>query len=158
MRFGWLLNNRFVGFGLRLIIGVVLVVAGIGKAPMQTEWVDTVLSYGILPDTLALWYAAALPWLEIVIGAGLILGLFTRIFSVAAMLVVISFIVGNAAALIYGFASDDCGCFGEFIPINHVWSLVVDVLMLFGALLLFFQRRRFMALDSWLSHVFRRNR
>ena len=154
----WFLNNRFVGVGLRFIIGVVLLSAGIGKAPMQAEWVDVVISYGVLPEALAVWYALTLPWLEIVIGTGLILGLFTRIFSAAAMLVVISFIVGNSAALIYGFAAEDCGCFGEFMPLNHVWSLVVDAVLLLGSLLLFFQCRQFLALDSKMNDIFRRNR
>jgi len=154
---GLQLNNRFLGVGLRVIVGVIFLTAGIAKLPMQPEWVEVVMAYKILPLSLAKPYTSALPWLEIAIGSCLILGLFTRLFSLVSIPIIASFIAGNVIALSYSL-SEGCGCFGELITVSHKGALVIDALLLIGVLLIFFQRRHFMTLDSWVTRLIRSKR
>ena len=144
------LNNIFLDAGLRLIVGAVFIIAGIAKLPLHPEWVANIAADKILPSSLVQPFLSALPWLEIIIGACLILGLFTRLFSVISLPLIAGFIVGNAVAL-SSDSSDWCRCFGELIKINHKWALLIDALLIIGALLILFQRRRLIALDSWIT-------
>lgn len=124
---------------------------------MHPEFVEIVMAYKILPLSLANLYASALPWLEITIGSCLILGLFTRFFSIVSILVIASFIVGNTIALSYDISGECFSCFGvltELMMMDHRGALTIDALLLTGTLLIFFQRRRFMALDSRLTRLF----
>jgi len=156
------MKNILLDLGLRVIVGVTFLIAGTAKLPVQPEWVETWMAGKILPTSLTILYTSALPWIEIVIGSCLILGLFTKLFSLLSILVIASFIVGNVMALVSDLPVLDtlCGCFGVLPPMTHKWALVIDALLLVGAVLIFFQRRRFVALDSWLTHLFRviRNR
>jgi len=146
------LKNVLLDTGLRFIVGAVFLVAGISKLPLQPEWVESWTAGIILPSSLIIPYISALPYIEIVVGSCLILGLFTKLFSAISIPIIASFIVGNLMALSYDAG---CGCFGVIIEINHKWALVIDALLFIGAVVIFFRRRRFMTLDSRLSHLFK---
>ena len=149
-------KNIFLDIGLRLIVGAVFLIAGISKIPMQPEWVEAIIAFKILPLPLARAYASVLPWLEITIGACLILGLFTRVFSMVSIPIIASFVVANAWILSFGGGGECPSCFGELVTMDNKVALVIDVLLLIGALLIFFQRKHFMALDSRLRHFIRK--
>lgn len=151
------LKGLFLDIGLRFIVGIIFLIAGISKLPMHSEFAEIVMAYKILPFSLAHLYILVLPWLEITIGSCLILGLLTRPFSLVSIPVIASFIVANVIGLLHNIA--ECpGCFGELITVSHEGALVIDALLLVGVSVIFFQRRRFMALDSWLTRLFRFNR
>lgn len=147
------LKNIFVDIGLRLGIGMVFLIAGVSKLPMHLEFIDIVAAYRILPPSLAGVYASTLPWLEVTIGVCLILGLFIRVFSVVSLPITISFIVANASAIAFRLGGE-CECFGRLTTTSYEAALGIDVFLLVGALLLFFQRRHFITLDSWLIPLF----
>ena len=79
--------KQWVGLVARLIVGGILVVAGLSKFSDPAGNVRAVRAYRILPESVVPTVGHALPTIEIVIGALLILGLFTRI--PAAMLAVV---------------------------------------------------------------------
>ncbi len=151
---GMPVKNKFLDLGLRLIVGIVFLIAGIGKLPEHSEFVDVVLAYKILPFSIAVFYASVLPWLEITIGSCLILGLFTKPFSLLSIPIIVSFIFANATALSFG-TGEDCGCGGVLIVMDYKVALIIDASLLIGASLIFFQRKRFMALDSQLRRLFK---
>jgi len=146
------LSNIFLDLGLRLIVGVVFLVAGVAKLPMHLEWAEVIMADEILPSSLVNPYLAALPIVEIIIGSCLIIGLFIRFFSVISLLVIITFIIGNSIALMLD-VSEWSGFFGERVPITHQWALVIDALLIVGVSLIFSRRRRFVAMDSMLSRL-----
>lgn len=141
-------NAVLLDTGIRLGVGVVLLLAGIVKAPPSQDWVDLILAYSILPVSMSRAYAYALPWVEIIVGFCLILGIFPRFFSIISVLLVVSFIIGNVTGL---NNSLDCGCFGTFVEINHPGALAIDAVLLAGSVVVFFGRRRFLAYDYWLA-------
>lgn len=148
------MKNRSLDIGLRLIVGAVLLTAAISKLPMQEEWVENVIAYRILPVHLAKLYALALPWLELTTGLCLIIGFGTKFFCSLAILLVTSFIVANVNMLSIDH-SGACHCFYGFIKfttLNYKLALLIDVALLIGVILILFQRKHYMALDSQVAY------
>ncbi len=100
-----------VGLGARLLLGGVLIWAGASKVgkPLTSE--RAVQAYEIFPMDLAGWIGLALPFVEVVLGVLLVLGLFTRPVAIISTLLMLAFIVGISQAWARGLTID-CGCFG----------------------------------------------
>jgi len=129
------LGSPWLPLALRLILGGIFLTASIAKLSNQAEFIGAVMSYGILPDSLARLYGSVVPWVELAIGSCLVLGLFTRVATALTMPLALSFIIANAYGISRQF-SDDCGCFGALVPMSYPVSLTVDVLMLLMAVIL----------------------
>ncbi|MEV0584899.1 MauE/DoxX family redox-associated membrane protein [Nonomuraea sp. NPDC050310] len=95
----------------RLILGVVLIVAGVPKFRDQIQSVTAVKAYRILPESAATVVGHALPIVEIVVGVLLIVGLLTRVAGLIGGLLMLAFVFGIAWAWAKGLKID-CGCFG----------------------------------------------
>ena len=100
-----------VGLLARLILGVVLIVAGAIKVTSPAVSARAVQAFQILPFDLAGYVGYGLPVVEIAVGLLLVLGLFTRASAVVGGLLMLAFIVGIASAWMRGLTID-CGCFG----------------------------------------------
>ena len=100
-----------VGLVVRLFLGAVLLYAGLVKVghPLTAE--RAVQAYDIFPLGMGGLIGQALPFLEIVLGVLLLLGLFTRPVAAVAAVLMFAFIVGIAQAWARGLTID-CGCFG----------------------------------------------
>ncbi len=137
----------WVGVAARLVLGVVLLVAGLLKVGALGESVNAVMAYRILPYELVAPVGITLPFIEIVVGLLLIAGLYTRLAGLAGALLMVAFIIGIASAWARGLALD-CGCFGGGgeIPLEQAvaaypWEIARDVgLLLLGAWLVVFPR------------------
>jgi uncharacterized membrane protein YphA (DoxX/SURF4 family) len=100
-----------VGLLARLFLGIVLVYAGLTKVGRPLTSQRAVQAYEIMPMDLAGYVGLALPFLEIVLGVLLVLGLFTRPAAIASTLLMVVFIIGISQAWARGLTID-CGCFG----------------------------------------------
>ena len=100
-----------VGLVARLFLGGVLIYAGAVKVghPLTAE--RAVQAYEIFPMGLAGWIGLALPFVEIVLGVLLVIGLFTRPVALISTVLMVAFILGIAQAWARGLTID-CGCFG----------------------------------------------
>ncbi len=147
-----LVGNRWLVFASRLVLGDIFIAASISKLQYQAKFIDTVISYGILPDSLAQFYGFIIPWVELFIGCALVLGIFSRFASAISIPLVISFVVANVYGSIFSIA-DTCGCFGPLVALSRPVSLVVDLLMLLmaGQLLLYRAAAEFLGIGSLLS-------
>ncbi|MBZ5620455.1 MAG: DoxX family membrane protein [Acidobacteriia bacterium] len=139
---------------LRLALGAVFVYAawvklfgpGWSWPPKLEPWELFALainSYGILPLKGVELVARTLPWLELAIGAMLIVGRGLRISAAATSLLLLVFFGLMVRAFAQG-KEISCGCFGPGEIISW-WTLLRDGSMLAGALLLTwmaFQRQR----------------
>lgn len=100
-----------VQFGLRVFLGGLFLAAGLSKVGATMQTLAAVYSYQItLPDWVANAVAAGLPWVEILIGAGLLIGLGLRFFLPLAALVLGVFTFLTAQAW-WRELPIDCGCF-----------------------------------------------
>ena len=101
-----------VGLVARLLLGGVMLVAGLLKVAKPEVSARAVQAYQILPFDLATYVGYGLPILEVLLGALLVLGLFTRTAAAVAGVLLVAFIIGIASAWARGI-SIDCGCFGQ---------------------------------------------
>lgn len=94
-----ILRNPKLAFYLRVVLGMTLLVFGASKLPDLAGFADTVISYKVLPESLAVPFGYALPGVEVVVGLLLILGLGLKFVAPVAILIVASFIAGTAGTL-----------------------------------------------------------
>ena len=100
-----------VGLLARLALGTLFIVAGALKVGHPLTSARAVQAYDVLPFDLAGLIGHVLPFIEIVLGVLLVLGLFTRFSAAAISILLVLFIAGIAQAWARGL-SIDCGCFG----------------------------------------------
>jgi len=132
----------------RLILGVVLLVAGgikIGNLPKSAM---AVRAYELLPVSLANFLGYTLPWIEIGLGLLLIVGVTVKISGALGALTMLAFIIAIAQAWARGL-SIDCGCFGGGGAIDpedtkYLSEIIRDIgLMALGIFLYFYPKGRF---------------
>jgi uncharacterized membrane protein YphA (DoxX/SURF4 family) len=135
-----------------LILGGVLIVAGVLKIGNLQKSAMSVRAYEMLPIWLANFFGYALPWVEIGIGALLILGVAVRIMGALGALIMLGFIIAIAQAWARGL-SIDCGCFGGGGTIDpedtkYLSTILRDIgFLALGVFLYFYPKGRF-ALDK----------
>jgi uncharacterized membrane protein YphA (DoxX/SURF4 family) len=95
----------------RLLLGVVLVVAGALKLPDPAAEVRAVRAYRLLSEGLAGPVAFGLPVLEIAVGLALLAGVFVRTAAIASAVLMVVFLAAVGSAWARGLQID-CGCFG----------------------------------------------
>jgi hypothetical protein len=104
--------NKWVQLGMRLILGVVFLYAGISKLREPQAFADSIAAFRILPDALIHLVALSLPVLEILLRGMLILGYEVGVAALGCALLLTVFIVALGSALVRGLKVD-CGCFGS---------------------------------------------
>ena len=95
---------------LRLLIGGLFLWAGLSKLGSPLQTLATVYSYQVvLPDLLASLVAAALPWMEILLGTALLAGIWLPVATGWTATVLVFFSVMTAQAW-WRELPIDCGC------------------------------------------------
>ena len=137
---------------LRILLGGTFIFSSISKLPMHSEFVNLVNSYHLLPVWMGTLYGTALPWVELVIGAYLLLGILVRPSGIIAGLVSISFIIANVTSITLG--EEQCHhCFGEVLPLSVTQALIIDAIMLIIAVYVALRGSKGQALsfDNWFA-------
>jgi uncharacterized membrane protein YphA (DoxX/SURF4 family) len=132
------INLRGTQLIARFILGGVFIYASLGKIAFPREFANIVIKYRILPEKLAIYFAFLLPWVELILGIFLVIGLYVR----ESVLALASLLLVFMAAMIIGSLNgtlNSCGCFS--IKPSHPESLFLmltrDILLLFGFLILY---------------------
>jgi uncharacterized membrane protein YphA (DoxX/SURF4 family) len=114
----------------RLILGGVFIAAALPKIYDPATFAESIENYHIMPAITLNFMAITLPWIELIAGAGLIMGLWPRsnIFIINGLLVV--FMIAILSALIRKI-DINCGCFGAKSEELTIITFVRD-LLLFG--------------------------
>ena len=144
-----LVRHGYASALFRLAVGTTLIVASVGKLSSGTVFVEEVKDYHLLPDALAQVYGTALPWVEIVVGCLLIVGLITTFASGIAVLASLSLIIANAVVLVRGL-NLECGCFGDLAALHTRQAIIIDSVMMVMALLILVRRGDFLSVDLWV--------
>jgi hypothetical protein len=109
-----------------------------------------------LPLVLGQTYGTLLPWVELVTGCALILGIYIVPALVLSGLMSLSFAIANIYVLALGLNGNCSSCFGELITLSNISALIIDVLMLGTAISLLFLKNKADFLktgDFFLSRV-----
>lgn len=132
----------------RLILGIVLLVAGALKVPNLPKSAMAVRAYELLPIPIANFLGYTLPWIEIGLGLLLIVGVTVKISGALGGLTMLAFIIAIAQAWARGL-SIDCGCFGGGGAIDpedtkYLSEIIRDIgLMALGIFLYLYPNGRF---------------
>ena len=105
------LASEWLTVRVQFVLAAFFVVAGLAKIADPPGFAHEIHNYGLVPGPLVNAMALVLPWLEVITGVGLFLGIARRS---AARILGIQLIVFIAARSINLFRGKpvDCGCFG----------------------------------------------
>ncbi|UCE01362.1 MAG: DoxX family membrane protein [Candidatus Latescibacterota bacterium] len=123
---------------LRFGLGVVFIAAALPKIAAPDLFAADIHNYQMLPAWGVNAMALYLPWLELVVGICLVLGIWRRAsaFIMAALMIV--FMIALVSAAVRGL-DISCGCFEVGAEGEHgsmTWYIVRDVAFLVAALVL----------------------
>jgi uncharacterized membrane protein YphA (DoxX/SURF4 family) len=106
-----------VGTLMRVGLGAVWLISGWLKAADPEQTYLAVSAFDVLPAGAVGPVAAALPFVELALGALLLVGFGVRPAAVASFVLLVAFVAGVAQAWVRGL-SIDCGCFGGGGPVD----------------------------------------
>jgi uncharacterized membrane protein YphA (DoxX/SURF4 family) len=136
---------KWLTLAARLAVGALFVVAGALKLGDPTAFASEIANYRFLPQ-LAPWLAVALPPVEIVVGAALVVApwKWRRAAALAAMGLLVMFLVGIIHVVRAGI-NVDCGCFGGNTGPVTAWTALRDLVLLASAALVFRGTKEYVA-------------
>ncbi len=137
----------------RIVTGGVFVLSGFLNLIFPSEeFAEVIRSYQLAPESLLSPLALVIPWIEVLSGAFLVTGLFSRAaaalvaFQLAGFMTVLSIVVAA------GIDLEDCGCFAALgFKETPLQALIRDAVLLAMVLVFIFSRNRSFSLDSLLE-------
>jgi len=124
-------RSRYVVLFFRLILGGFFLLSAYGKlVDVERYSVDAVYNFGILPMAFARPFGLAMPFIELLCGSGILLGVFTCLSALGIGLMSLSFFIAKAIVLSQG-RSIDCGCFGAVIDTLASVTIFLDLPIMF---------------------------
>jgi putative oxidoreductase len=115
---------------VRIVLGALFIFAGATKAYDPGAFTTEIQRYNLVPWMVAALASIYLPWLEIILGAFLIIKKFERgtLLLIGSLLLVFTFALASATFRGLGI---DCGCFGKaFAATGTVFPLIRNVVLL----------------------------
>ena len=137
----------------RILVGVLFIISGLVKAndPLglaykMQEFFDvwaqnpglTKTMYWL--DNYALPFSVVMNTLEIIVGVGVLMGIWKRFFSMLLLLLIIFFGFLTGYAVFSGKIAT-CGCFGDCIPLTAMQSFIKDLILFALVLFIFFDTK-----------------
>ena len=123
-------------------MGAVFLWASFGKILEPGDFARSISNYHIVPFGIENIIALILPWLELLIGMGLILGIMVDGSVQISAILLIMFILMIGQAMLRGF-NIECGCGlkeGEMIGLNKILE---NIVFIGGAYIVMQRRKRF---------------
>jgi uncharacterized membrane protein YphA (DoxX/SURF4 family) len=117
---------------VRLCLGGILLAAGASKLADRAGFVQGVLDFGVLPARLGRLYGRCLPFLELGAGGLLLAGIAVPASAALAVLLLASFVVAVAVALVHGKRLA-CHCFGTVSGVQVGRYTLARSMVLLGA-------------------------
>ena len=134
----------------RIIVGILFIFSGLVKAndphglsyKMQEffeVWANTSSLTSVMHwlSDYALPFSIIMITLEIIVGVGILLGIWKKFFSWLLLLLIIFFSFLTGYAVLSGKIAT-CGCFGDCIPLTAMQSFIKDLILLVLILVIFF--------------------
>ena len=134
----------------RVIVGAVLIYAGATKAAAPAEEFALVIdAYAVIPTSLALPMAGLLPWVELIVGWALLLGVGGRAASSAAAVMFGFFLTALGSVVVRGIPLPNCGCFGDAMHFTPAQASIFDSTLLALCWLAYRGGTGALSLDGW---------
>jgi uncharacterized membrane protein YphA (DoxX/SURF4 family) len=131
----------------RVALGLVFAVAGGLKIGHFDLFASQIAGFELLPQPLIAPLALLLPFVEVLLGAYLIIGLFTRAAGIVAAVQLAIFAGAIASAVVRGISAS-CGCFGPADRTQTSWPEVArDLALMLVAIFIAWRAPGAVALD-----------
>ena len=138
----------WIGTVVRIFLGVILGWAGVVKIRNPEAFIEIVKAYNLLPEELVVLWGIFLPWIELVTGLFLFLGLWHKSAVLSSSGLFLLFAAAVGINILRG-ADINCGCFG-FNDTNLYVVLFQDLVFLLCCYFLFFLKSTPYSLDRCL--------
>lgn len=152
------ITGPHLAFALRLALGAMFLVAAAGKLPLRSQFAEVIVAYQIVPAWMARPYGLVLPWLELFVGAALVLGARRRWAATLSVMLTLTFVVANAVLISRGIKDAPCSCFGSLLALAPRQIIWLDMAMILAGVLIFFSRREFLSVEDLLRRIFKSRR
>ena len=116
------LSNKNTLFVLRLIIGLIFIIASADKIMEPLKFKAILYEYNILPEIFVPLFTVIFPWIELLCGLMLILNIYAQSNALICMGSLFMFTIAISLNLYDGIIHE-CGCF-NLLGINEDISLV----------------------------------
>jgi len=134
-----MIGNKYLVFSFRIILGGVFIWAGLLKIFDPLGFAETIANFRVFPQWISFFLALMLPWIEVISGIFLILGLFRHASALILSLLLAAFLVLIVVTIMRGI-DIDCGCFGSFSQKMDYKLILTDCVLLFLSLNIFFSK------------------
>lgn len=113
-----------------IFLGMIFTVAGVGKLLAGSKGFEPFGPLTFLPQSFVEAIGIGFPYIEIIIGGLLILGIAVKFAASLSALLIAGFIASNILAIYLGRGAEPCGgCFGVAGGLTAVSALIVDGIM-----------------------------
>jgi uncharacterized membrane protein YphA (DoxX/SURF4 family) len=110
-----------------MMVGIIFIFASIDKIASPAYFAGTIQNYQILPESLINFVAIILPWLELICGILLVIGIWHQSAAWIVSNLTFVFIIAIGSVIFRGL-DIECGCFGSDSSAN--WGRIVEDLFI----------------------------
>jgi putative oxidoreductase len=147
-----LLAHPLPALAFRLYLGGLFIYASLYKINYTAEFAETIASYQLAPYWGVNLIAVILPWIELVSGILLVIGIRTRTVAAVIGFLLLLFTFGIVYNLILG-SEISCGCFQSLEDPISLWTVFRDLIWLAMAVHVFFFDRAFQVERRFLPAI-----
>jgi putative oxidoreductase len=135
-----MIQNKLLILTFRFVIGAVFIWSGIIKILDPLLFAQDVANYQSFPQSLSFLIALILPWIEILCGLMLVLGIWSRAAALMISGLLVAFLFLLVVTIIRGI-DVTCGCFGALSHTVDYRLILLDSFLLFLSLNIYFYNR-----------------
>jgi putative oxidoreductase len=106
-----IISNKYFLLLLRLLLGLIFIIAAIEKIAAPESFSVSIANYKLLPSEFINMPAIIIPWIELISGLLLLLGISVKENSAIITFLLVVFTITIIISLFRGL-NIDCGCFG----------------------------------------------
>lgn len=135
----------WLGTGAGIVLGLIFIASGLGKLLGEAESFENIFAPfpGFLAPALAGAIFTWLPFIELIIGLLLIVGIAARLMAIFSAVLIAGFMASNGYRLSQGLGYEPCGCLGIMekiiqVELSTTGALYLDIGMLALALIILF--------------------
>ena len=125
------LKNKWIILIFRLSLGAMFIYVSMDKINDPSTFSDDIRAYQIVPFGFENFLAIILPWLELLTGLGLVIGVMVDGAALLSMGMLVVFIIAISSAILRGF-NIECGCGlkeGEIVGAQKILENTISFLM-----------------------------
>ena len=150
------LYNNYLQLVIRLVIGAVFIYSALPHIFNTMGLASSIYNYRLFPAPIIGLSAAFIPWVSLLAGLALILGVKVKAASFIVSVLLVIFISLAVISVMRGL-DIDCGCFNGIARRTNWLTIFEDFGMLLGALFIFFFDQARVSLASLVrKQMFRR--